>query len=395
MNSSLCAVIVAILATTSFGFILLGVGVTAAVIRRVPGLARVAFSPPCPWPTLSVVMPACNEPDLGKALSAHLRTDYPNVEWIVVNDRSTDGTGEVAERMASMDPRVRVIHVRTLPEGWLGKTHALQRGIEAATGEWVLFADADVKATPDTLGRAIAYAENRDLDFLTAIPRLEATTPLLDAMCLSAMRQVLAGCRIWAVSNPRSDAILGIGAFSLFRRTAYNSTPGMEWLRLEVADDLGLAYMLKSSGARCGVVLGKDNLSLTFYESLRALAGHMDKSAFAIVGRFSFFRALNMSLLLLAISLGPLLGLLLPSAPWVGPLSAVALVLGYGTAFVGARWMGSPLITTFLFPFADIALAGFTVYAAARGAKRGGILWRGTFYPTALLRSAQRVRFPI
>ncbi|MCI5159154.1 MAG: glycosyltransferase family 2 protein, partial [Candidatus Electrothrix sp. AUS1_2] len=123
-------------------------------------------------PSVSVIIPACNEEqELETALTSVLSLDYPNLEIIVLDDRSTDATPQILDRMASQHPRLRVIHITELPAGWLGKNHALHLGAARATGEYLLFTDADVHYTPDTLRRAVARMETRTLDHLSLIFR--------------------------------------------------------------------------------------------------------------------------------------------------------------------------------------------------------------------------------
>src|SRR6185369_2740694 len=108
----------------------------------------------------SVVVPACNEArTIERALTSLLAQDYPDLEIVLVDDRSSDETGAIIEHLAASDRRISAIHVRELPAGWLGKVHALQRGLERARGELVLFTDADIHFAPGALRRAVAWVE--------------------------------------------------------------------------------------------------------------------------------------------------------------------------------------------------------------------------------------------
>ena len=225
---------------------------TVRVVRAVPWLARAAYSPPQTWPKLSIVIPACNEAAaLESALGSVLEQDYPDLEIILIDDRSTDGTAAIVDRMAMTDPRIRAFHVLQLPENWLGKVHALDYGTLKSSGSWLLFTDADVHMAPGTLRRAIAYALENAADHLAVVPdlgqfafgRCQPGTLLPDLHGRGA-----------SVGRGQSEirCLHRRGAFNLVRREALNRTAGFDWLRLEVADDMGLGMMLKRSGARCG-----------------------------------------------------------------------------------------------------------------------------------------------
>ncbi len=147
-----------------------------------------------------------------------------------------------------------MVHVRELPEGWLGKVHALQRGVERAKGAWLLFTDADVHFAPGTLRRAVACAEERQLDHLAVAAQVILRSFWTGVCHGSAMRGIVALARPWEVMDPRSKKAIGTGAFNLVRRSVFDRTPGFGWLKLEVADDIGLGLMMKRAGARPGQI---------------------------------------------------------------------------------------------------------------------------------------------
>ena len=128
-------------------------------MARVPRLGEVSPLPDADCPAVSILVPARNEADrLPQALPTLLAQDYPRSEVIVVNDRSSDRTGAILEEFASQNENLSVHHLRELPAGWLGKPHALEVGYQHATGEWLVFTDADVRFAPDLLRRALALA---------------------------------------------------------------------------------------------------------------------------------------------------------------------------------------------------------------------------------------------
>src|SRR5215208_3489148 len=148
---------------------------------RVPQFHRLQFSEAKDWPLLSVIIPACNEAaNLGSAVESLLGQNYPNLEVILINDRSNDGTAEIIGRLALGDGRIRSLHVETLPDGWLGKVHALDRGVQLAEGDWLLFTDADVHFAAGTLRRAVGWAIANRIDHLGLAPLAVQESFLLD-----------------------------------------------------------------------------------------------------------------------------------------------------------------------------------------------------------------------
>ena len=217
--------------------------------KRLPTLKSVTVAAPERWPMLSIVIPACNESaHLESALMTLAQQDYPFFEIIVVNDRSTDATGAIIDRLAARQPRLRAVHIKSLPDGWLGKVHALQRGVEIARGEWLLFTDADVYFAPGTLRQALAFAMAQDADHLTLIPRTLQNGVWLDAAVRAFGLIFLLATGAVSVNQPKSRAFVGIGAFNLVKAATFRRTAGFEWLRLEPGDDVGLGSMIKKPG---------------------------------------------------------------------------------------------------------------------------------------------------
>jgi len=230
--------------------------------RSIRHLSRETLAAPPVWPSLSVVVPACDEADqLADAAATLLAQTYPDLQVVFVNDRSTDETGAIIDRLAAGDGRVAAVHIETLPDGWLGKVHALQRGLEAARGEYVLFTDADVHYHPAALERAVATMCRDRLDHLAAVPRLRPSSWMTDLLIGQFIRQLFAVfIPPWRIRDPRSKAFFGVGAFNLVRREALDATEGLPWLRMDTGDDMALALMMKRSGGRCDLVWAGDLL---------------------------------------------------------------------------------------------------------------------------------------
>src|SRR6185503_14393260 len=261
----------------------------AALVELVWGYARlpklVEIAPAGPGaPRVSIVVAARDEArHVESAVRSLLRLDYPDYELIVVNDRSTDGTGEILRRVAAMEPRLQVVDVTALPPGWLGKNHALHTGAERASGAVLLFADADVVFERDALSRAVGLLERERADHLTVAPRLILpSVPLTHFVNYLFLWGFLA-LRPWKTSDPKSGAYAGIGAFNLVRRPAYDAIGGFARIRLRPDDDLKLGKLLKRAGFRQLVANGMGQLEIEWYRTFGGAARGFRKNTFAVL----------------------------------------------------------------------------------------------------------------
>ena len=365
-------------------------GMAAAIhrnLRPAPWLWNLRPPDPEPWPSLSVVIPARDEAaTVEAAMASRCGEDYPAMDLLLVDDRSTDGTSAIADRLAAGEPRLRVLHLDALPPGWLGKVHALQRGVEAATGDWVLLTDADVHLAPGTLRRAVAHCEEQGLDFLAVVPRLRPVSLLLDATLVVFLQILCMGLRHRAVADPQSPVGMGSGSFTLVRRSMLLEQGLLERVRLEVADDLALGLAAKAAGLRGGVLLGGDAVQVTFYPSLWAMFRGSEKNGYAVLGRYSLWRTWLGSLAFLGVWLGPLLALCAWWQPAVQILGAVTLMLA--TAQLGglARSNGWSPLVALLWPVGAVLFTAMMLRSGWLGWRRGGLVWRDSFYPTAMLK---------
>jgi cellulose synthase/poly-beta-1,6-N-acetylglucosamine synthase-like glycosyltransferase len=363
--------------------------------RAMPLLSDLAPPQPERWPALSVVVAACNEADrVEAAVRTLLEENYPDLEILLVDDRSTDATGEILDRLAAEDDRARVIHITRLPDGWLGKVNALARGLEASRGDYVLFTDADVHVAPGTLRQSVAWCEDQGLDHLAAFPTVWRATVLVDATVSVFIRQFVLATRPWKVADPESKGFIGVGAFNLVRRAAFEATEGFAWLRLEVADDAGLGSLMKRSGARCGVVAAFGLVSLHWYRSLGEVARGAEK-AYASASGCSLLRTLSLALVSLALEMSPILALVplaFHETRLVGCGGIAVLTAFVASVLVMTRWGRAEVLPALIAPAVMVLGAAVFVRAGLLGWWRGGVLWRGTLYPSAALRAGRRIR---
>jgi glycosyltransferase involved in cell wall biosynthesis len=371
------------------------IAASIASLRRLFRLRRllhVGAPAPDPWPRLSVVIAACNEAaTLESAVATILAEDYPDLEILLVDDRSTDGTGALIEAVAARDPRVRAVHVTDLPAGWLGKVHALDAGTRASTGSWVLFTDADVHFAPGALRAAIALVVAEQRDHLVVLPQMESGTILEESVVDAFGDRFLRKTRAADIGRPGSDAYAGIGAFNLVRRAALDRSDGFAWLRMEVLDDVGLGLVLRRAGARGSFVLGDGAVGLRWYSSMSDMAQGFEKNLFGFVAHYRWDRLAGFVLGTIAYVLAPAVALATGPAPLrlLGVAALLALVV---TSVVAARRTGRRLLPMLLVPIGQLVVAYLVTRSAVTCLRRRGIVWRGTRYPLAALRSEQRVR---
>jgi len=333
-------------------------------------------------PRVSVIVAARDEAAaISPAIESLLALDCPDLEVVAVDDRSGDGTGQLLDELARRDPRLRVLHVTELPGGWLGKTHALAAGAAHATGEWLLFTDADVIFERGSVRRAVGYARLRRIDHLALAPRIHAPTP--------GLRLVLPAFALSFGLALRPWRGCGIGAFNLVRRGAYEASGGLAAVALRVDDDIALGALLSRCGCRQALVDGRGLAAVPWYPDLPALFRGLEKNAFAAFG----YRAVPCLAAASAVAFFALWPWTVfvpvggaPSAGLAAAALAVSLFLGVAAArrlaFAPAWGLG---LTAGL-----LALAAITLNSLVRTLVAGGVRWRDTFYPLAELRSAAR-----
>lgn len=343
------------------------------------------------YPKLSILVPACNESDtIESSLGGLLRQEYPNLELIVVNDRSTDSTGEIIDRVAASDERVQAIHIEELPSGWLGKVHALHIASQHATGEWMLFTDADIHFSQTCLADAVHYCVKEDLDHLSLLPKMSSRSIFARFAIVSALRAILVAVQPWHVNDPERPEGVGVGAFNLVRTQAFQSSMGFEWFKMDVADDLALGQLMKNIRRRSRVLIGSRDVFVEWYPSVEAVFYGLEKNAYAQIARCDYRQGMMVAGLAGWMALSPwILWLIGESfwgfAPWIGAfITAVILSPIMGLSIVDV--LGGYLI-------GDLLMAAVIARSTKLGHERGGVIWRGTVYSSAELRANMKVRF--
>jgi glycosyltransferase involved in cell wall biosynthesis len=337
---------------------------------------------------VSIIVPARNEErDIEQSLSRLLELDYSNYEVIAVNDRSTDRTGEIMESVAARPAahgRLRVIHHRELPAGWLGKTHAMWTAANEAKGKWLLFTDADVQFKPDSVRRALAYAEAENADHVVLFPQMIMKRPGEFMMIAFFQTMFVFGHRPWKVADPKSKDHMGVGAFNMIRRSTYDAVGTYEALRMEVLDDMKLGKVVKNAGFAQRNVFGEDLISIRWARGARGVVENLTKNFFAVLS-FQWWRTLISAFGLAFLNLMPFLGLWLAHGwerlPYGIALGSMFLI------YLGMSWRsGVPAYYFLLHPVSTALFVYTLLLSMCHALWNDGIIWRGTRYPLEELR---------
>ncbi|MGB8580772.1 MAG: glycosyltransferase family 2 protein [Candidatus Sulfotelmatobacter sp.] len=339
-------------------------------------------------PCVSIIVPARNEEnDIEQTLTLLLKLDYDNYEVIAVNDRSTDRTGEIMEKMAARagtQGRLRVMQHQKLPAGWLGKAHAMWTATNAATGDWLLFTDADVLFKPDSVRRALAYAEAERADHVVLFPQMIMKTPGEYMMIAFFQTMFVFGHRPWKVADPKSRDHMGVGAFNLIRRSVYESIGTYERLRMEVLDDMKLGKVVKNAGFAQRNVFGGDLISIRWANGAMGVVNNLTKNFFAVLS-FQWPRTLISAFGLAFLNLMPFLGVWLAHG-WERLPYAIALGSMF-SIYVGMSWRsGVPAYYFLLHPVSTVLFIYTLLRSMFLTLSNDGIIWRGTRYPLEELR---------
>jgi len=357
---------------------------------RVPVLAnlRGTGSKPDDHPSVSIVVAARDEKEaVEAALRSLLEQDYPgHLEVIAVDDRSSDGTGEVMAGLAARMPgRLRHLRVDSLPEGWLGKNHALWLGSGEAEGGWLLFTDADVRFEPDCVRLAVRHALDEGFDHLALAPELVSRGTVLKSFVAAFSLVFEVTQRPWRVSDPEAKESVGVGAFNLVRREAYEGAGTHRAVRMRPDDDLRLGRALKEAGFRQGVAYGTGTVWVEWHRSLAGAVRGLGKSMFPGVD-YRLSAALLASLGLFATNVLPFFGVFLARRALTRLLFGADVLVLFAMYARGARRSGTPAYLAALHPFGASALIFAMLRSTYKTLVRGGIEWRGTFYPLETLR---------
>jgi len=346
--------------------------------RLDPSLPPAASGPALP--RVSVVVAARDEEeDLPATLDDLLAQDYPDLEILVVEDHSADRTGEVIDARA---PRVRRVNPPPLPNGWVGKSWACWNGAEAASGEWLLFLDADVRLHPSAIRTTVEWALREHADLATIAPKVEMRSFWERVVLPFYMQVVVTYFRAPHVNRPRSRAAMANGQYWLTPRTTYFAMGGHEAIRSIVLEDIAIARRYRAAGRTLRLAWAPALARTRMYRDRAELFAGLLKNVHGT--RFSAVRLLGsiaglIGLFLLPLGLLPL-GLATGDLLLSG-LGAFLYIALFGKHVAFARAVGAPAAYGLLFPVAVGYYVVLLATSLSRGLRGKPVAWKGRGYP--------------
>ncbi|CAG9609905.1 glycosyltransferase [Pseudoneobacillus rhizosphaerae] len=339
---------------------------------------------------VSVIIAARNEEkSVEMTMLSLLNQTHSELELIVVNDRSTDATGLIINKLARRHERMVPIHIETLPSGWLGKNHALYKGYQVASGSFLLFADADIHFEKDTISKALTYMKAQTVDHVTIAPDLQAKGFWLQAFISYFLYGFSVFKRPWTANHDHSrKGGMGIGAFNLIKRDVYEQIGTHEGIKNRPDDDLKLGQVIKQNGYKQRFLSGVNQLWVEWYPSLKEAIKGLEKNTFA---GFNYSLAVTVfAITTILISHFLPIFTLFSTDYAVQLLSAIFLIIFlalYGVTIV--KMSSYSLWKLVVYPITTTIFLYSTIRAVALTYIKGGIEWRGTFYSLKELRGKQ------
>ena len=337
-------------------------------------------------PDVVIIIAVRNEEmHLAQALQSVINLQYSAYRILLINDRSTDKTPAILQSFKEQHPHITVTHITELPAGWLGKNHALYTGYQSSTEEWMLFTDADVVFEKDTLQKAMQYAVQKNLDHLTILPDVKSRSELLNSLLSTFLILLEIKQRPWDVHLQDSKASIGVGAFNLVRRSAYEKAGTHTAIALRPDDDLKLGQRIKTSGGKSDAVYGKQQIELEWYTSVKEFVNGLMKNTFSVFD-YSLLKVVITGVMPLLILLVLPLPLLLILGGATERWMALCILIFQVLLFLIRGGMRTHGWYALMIPFAGALMMYILIRSAYLTLKQGGIYWRESFYPLSELR---------
>jgi chlorobactene glucosyltransferase len=360
----------------------------------VKGRARLKIRPE-PMPTLdappaaTLIVPCRNEAaGIADCLRSALAQDYAPLQVIAVDDRSDDGTAEAIDALAAIEPRLKTLHVRDgeLPPGWLGKPNAVCRGVEASSGEWLVFIDSDCTLDPTAVRQAITTGVKREFDLVSFVPRFEPAS-FWDAVVTPLCSMATGGMysMIWANARNRPQTAFACGQFIAVRRAAYEQVGGHAAIADSAGEDVELARRMKRAGLSPRIGWGMELVSTRMYSTLGDLFNGWGRNFIAasrgrtarVWGAIAFLLLCTLSVWPAAVA-GIVHDVAFNGRIWLA-LACVHYLLITAVLADGYRWGRVRPLYALLWPLGTLVLLLIFAKSLYLSTRRQ-VVWRGTRY---------------
>lgn len=328
---------------------------------------------------VSVLVPARNEGRriLRQSISSMLVQSYENHELVVLDDRSTDNTREILEKLKIQNPKLKIIDGAEPGNTWLGKPHALAQAFESSKGEWILTADADIIFAPETLETVVGYCEKNGFDALTLIPKQvfgsfweRLFMPVFGWFCLLAMP-------LHRVNDPNRRESMGVGNFFMFRREVLEKIGGFESVKSEVAEDLKLAEILKNRSFKLRIDYA-EFIETRMYSGFREIWQGFTKNLFSGM-KFSVPKTVFGSLSIFLFGILPpvfaVIFLFSGRAALFAPLFTAYVFQVLTFIYINLKWRGN-VFYAFLTPIGLALFLAILANSAVRVSSGKGVVWK-------------------
>ncbi|MBU6450246.1 MAG: glycosyltransferase [Cyanobacteria bacterium REEB67] len=343
-------------------------------------------------PFVSILVPARNEETkIARCIESLLAQDYPNFELVVIDDRSTDSTGEIIATLAAKDSRIKFVKGKDAPSGWIGKCNALAYAVGHASGDWFIFTDADTYHHKNSVRDSVSHALSNQIDLLSFVPMQElgsVSEKLIMPVLLSAF---LLGDSFHKVNDPKSAIAYAYGQYILCRRSSYMALGGHHSVRDEIVEDHALARVFKQRGYKIEIADGKTLYSVRMYTDLESLWLGWTKNLYSFIDSKPIYLAIILVMLQIVLVMPWAYLGFIASIAVTGDISEFLLrMTGLVTVqlgvlalwfrltkehFAGARWYHY-----FWIPFGGLAVSALWVHAAFLVHTGGQVNWKGRRY---------------
>jgi chlorobactene glucosyltransferase len=340
------------------------------------------YGAPKSWSPVSVLIPARNEVgNIGACVSSLLDQHYPQLEVLVLDDQSTDGTSEVVSAIAAKDLRLRALTGKPLPDGWLGKPWACHQLSGFAAYSLLLFTDADTRHDPDALGRAVSALQHERAGLVTVFPRQEVGS-WAERLVVPIMQWATSAFLPVGIANRvrARHLVTASGQFMLFDRRAYDKAGGHASVRREVVEDVALARRIHCAGLGWRLLDGTSQVTCRMYRNREQVRDGLGKNLFALFENntlvFTFVWLWLLTAFwepLIVIGRAVLTGSAFTRSIHLALAAAGCSLLLWGLAYWRFRF---PLYLTLLYPLTILVTVG-VAFRSMILTLRGNATWKG------------------